>query len=103
MGTTTSRTAPPTPRTIHITHPPPHTPPLPGYVPENNYTLEYTLLTGHHTVQDLLGLTQQHGSPAGPGVVGVRRENLQGSGGGMLSMDTLLLDGDRLEVVVGEV
>lgn len=100
MGTTTSRPPPP-PRTIHLTHPPPHRPPVPGYVADNHYTLEYTLLTGHHTVRDLLAMTQQHSAPNGPNVpriVGVRRPASTAT----LSMNTELEDGDRLNIVVTE-
>lgn len=109
MGTTTSRTHhPPIPRTVYLTHPPPHTTPLPGYVPENNHTLEYTLLTGHHTVRDLLELTQRFGSPDGPRVVGVRREDggggdTNGGVGEVLLMDVALVDGERLVVVAAGV
>lgn len=97
MGTTTSR-PPPFPRTIHLTHPPPHRPPVPGYVADNHYTLEYTLLTGHHRVRDLLAMTQQHCAPNGPRIVGVRRL----ASNTTLSMDTELEDGDRLDIVVTE-
>ena len=100
MGTTTSRPPPP-PRTIHLTHPPPHHPSVPGYVADNHYTLEYTLLTGRHTVRDLLAMTQQHSAPNGPTVsriVGVRRPASIAT----LSMNTELEDGDRLNIVVTE-
>ena len=101
MGTTSSRTPPPLPRTVYLTHPHPHTPPLPGYVPENNYTLEYTLMTGRHTVRDMLELTQRFGSPDGPRIVGVRSEENSRTGGQVLPMDTSLMDGDRFVVVGG--
>lgn len=100
MGTTTSRPPPPS-RTIHLTHPPPHHPSVPGYVADNHYTLEYTLLTGRHTVRDLLAMTQQHSAPNGPNVpkiVGVRRP----ASNATLSMATELEDGDRLNIVVTE-
>ena len=99
MGTSASR--PPSPVTVHLTHVPPRTVTLAGYVASNNYTLEYTMLKGKNdTVQSLLTMAATHGAPTGARVVGVRRPS-DGADSAMLSPDTVVHDGERLEVVVG--
>ena len=97
---------PPIPITVYLTHLPPHTRTIPGYVADNNYTLEYILIQGSHTVADLLAMIGRYGDPSGNGILGVRYMNAtstpngndQPTGG--LALNVELYDGDRLSLVV---
>ena len=100
MGNLTSimNHEPPSPITVYLTHLPPHTRSIPGYVADNNYTLEYTLIQSRRTVADLLAMISQYGDPSGSGVVGVYYVNDRTKDG--LSLDVELYDGDHLALLV---
>ena len=94
----------PQPISITLIHPHPTQRSVPGYVEENNYKLDYTLIHGYHTVSHLLGMTQQYGVPTGNGIIGFTRNMYEWSANNrevdMLSLDDELHDGDTLYLVV---
>ena len=91
--------SPPQPITVHVHYAEPRTRNIDGYTEENNYTLNYTLLHGYHTVEQLKTMTQQHSSPTGNGIVGFSR-TLPSCIHTMISSDTLLNDDETVFLVV---
>ena len=94
----------PQPISITLIHLHPQKRFVPGYVEENHYKLNYTMLHGFDTVSHLLGMTQQYGIPTGNGIIGFTRESYEWSANNrninMLSLDDALHDGDVLYLVV---
>jgi hypothetical protein len=119
----------PEPVSVHITHMLPRTKEIPGYVCDNQFTLEYTLVQGRNTVGDLLSMMSRYGEPKGCGIMGLRRLQVHEGPHTVshnrnysdatsrspapapapapappqpLPLDTPLCDGDRLGLVVVE-